>query len=256
MIKAYSVRYEDEAKKTIDTHLRIDKEIEVKRSMIFQSFNNQEDFVEGLQAVVIEALPSPEDTIEKHSVILDEAKEEAKQIIEQAKKEAEKIKSDAYSIAQKKGYEDGTNQALKELTKKKTELDFMAAKLQQEFDEKLYSLEPQMAEIIAALVEKMTGIIVQDKQDVILYLIDKAIKNLDKSDEYTIKVSKEDYEYVSSRKSLLLEAIGREVPLYIVEDAGLSQNQCFIETPIRVIDCSLDVQLKNLISDIKLISNS
>ena len=62
MIKAYSVRY-DEAAKTIDTHLRIDKEIEEHKNSIFAVFPPQTDgftdgFVEGIKAVVVETVPS------------------------------------------------------------------------------------------------------------------------------------------------------------------------------------------------------
>ena len=115
------------------------------------------------------------------------------------------------------------------------------------------SLEPQMAEVIASLVEKITGILIEDNE-VILYLVDKALKNMDKSEEYTLKVSKEDYKYISMHRELLLAAIGREVLLYIVEDANLEKNQCLIETELKVINCSLDVQLSNLITDLKLIA--
>jgi flagellar assembly protein FliH len=117
------------------------------------------------------------------------------------------------------------------------------------------SLEPQMAKIIASLVEKITGIVVEDKKEVILYLITNAIQNYDKSDNYTIKVSKDDFENVSENREMLLSAIGKEVPVTITEDAGLTKNQCLIETDQHVINCSLDIQLNNLITDLKLIAN-
>ena len=40
----------------------------------------------------------------------------------------------------------------------------------------------------------------------------------------------------------------------VVEDPVLARAQCTIETDTRIFDCSLDVQLKNLISNIKLLS--
>jgi flagellar assembly protein FliH len=257
MIKAYSVRYEDEAKKTIDTHLRIDKELEMKRTIAIQQTLQpgliQEGFVEGLKAVMVEALPDPEETKEKASKITEDAKAEAKRILDQAKKEAEQLKKDSYSTAQKKGYEDGMAGARKEAERLKADYEDQARRLQEEYEAMAEHMEPQMAQIIAALVEKITGIVVAGKEEVILFLIDRAIKNMDKSDEYTIRVSKDDYEYVSMRKNLLLGAIGREVPLYITEDPYLNKNQCLIETEQKVINCSLDIQLINLITDLKLI---
>lgn len=259
VIKAYSVRYDDEAKKTIDTHLKVEKELDIKRSMFLKTpaakseTGMPEGFIEGLKAVVVEALPTNEDTIEKNSRITEEARAEAKKILDQAKKEAQQLHNDTFAAAQKKGYEEGMLQARKEIQKYKTEYDEKTRRLQKEYDDMFHSLEPQMAQIIAALVEKITGIVVEDKEEVILYLVTKAVKNMDKYDEYTIRVSKEDFEYISMRKNLLLGAIGREVPLYITEDPGLRRNQCLIETELKVINCSLDIQLNNLITDLKLI---
>lgn len=255
VIKAYSVRYDDIEKKTIDTHLRIDKQIEEKRSAIMPSDAFQfEGFVEGLQALVVETLPSPEEVAEQNTKITEDAINEAKLILEQAKKDAELMKNNAYSAAQKKGYEDGMLQAQKETQKLKAEYDSKAQKLQNDYEGMLESFEPQMVTLVSALVEKITGIVVEDKEEVIFYLISRAIKNIDKSDEYTIRVSKEDYEYVSVHKNLLLGAIGREVPIYVMEDSNLKKNQCLIETELKAINCSLDIQLYHLISDLKLIS--
>lgn len=254
MIKAYSVRYADETKKTIDTHLRADKELEMKRSLAMRTVPSQQDgFVEGLRAVVVEALPSQEEIKENNAKAAEAARSEAKRILDQAKKEAEQIKSDALAAAQKKGYEDGIKQAQKESQRLKADYAERVKRLQEEYDSMYSSLEPRMAQIIAALVEKITGILAEDKEEVILYLVNKAIKNMDKSDEYTIRVSKDDFEYISMRKNLLLGAIGREVPLYITEDPALSKNQCLIETEWKVINCGLDIQLNNLLTDLKLL---
>ncbi len=255
MIKAYSVRYDDEIKMTIDTHLRIDKELEIKRINIVQHTSQipQEGFVEGIQAVVVEALPTNEEVLEKNAKISEDARNEAKQIVDQAKKEAEQIKNNAYASAQKKGYDDGMVQVKKEAMKLKADYEEKVSSLQKEYEVLAVNLEPQMTQLIAALVTKITGIMVEDKEEVILYLVDKAIRNMDKSDEYTIRVSKDDFEYISMRKNLLLGAIGREVPLYIIEDLNLRKNQCLIETEFKVINCSLDIQLNNLITDLKLI---
>ena len=255
VIKAYSIRYEEEAKKTIDTHLRIDKELDERRKALIQASipAPADDFVEGIQALVVEQLPSETDT-EKASKILENANLEAKEMIDKAKQEAEAIKKEAYAAAQKKGYDDGILQSRKEEQKLKAEYEEKSRRQKEEYDQMKYSLEPQIADLIASMVEKITGIVIDDRDEVILYLVDKSLKNLEKSNEYTIRVSKDDYEFISMRKNLLLTAIGREVPLYIVEDANLKKNQCLVETENKVVNCSLDVQLNNLIMDLKLIA--
>ncbi len=259
VIKAYTVRYGEEGKKTIDTHLRTDffqnvlpKKADYKEVKP-SGFGGQ--FVEGLKAVVVDEIPDTKEQDEKAEKLLEDAKKEAAAILEAARKEVEQLKKEAYAAAQKKGYDDGMLQTKKEQLKLRTEYEEQAHKLRLEYDKMWQELEPQMANLIAALVEKLTGIMVQDKKEVILYLIDKVLKRPDAGDEINIRVSREDYEYVGAHKEHLLEVMGRELPLYILEDTTLNKNECMIEAGQKVINCGLDIQLSNLVTDIKLISN-
>ena len=259
MIKAYSVRY-DEAAKTIDTHLRIDKEIEEHKNSIFAVFPPQTDgftdgFVEGIKAVVVETVPSLEEQHAISAEALEQSRIEATQLIEQAKLEAEQIKQKAHAEAERKGYEAGNLKAKNELQQMQAQYAAKEEQLMKAYTEKVEALEPFMADLIASLIEKLTGVIVKDKEDIIIYLINRAVRDFDKQKEYVIKVSKEDYEYLIERKHLLVDAVGREADINLVEDYTLSKNQCFIETESKIINCSLDLQLQNLITDLKLMSS-
>ena len=46
------------------------------------------------------------------------------------------------------------------------------------------------------------------------------------------------------------------VSLEIVETDTLSRNKCLIETDNSVIDCSIDTQIKNLITDLRMLSKN
>lgn len=259
VIKSYAVRYENEMRKTIDTHLRIDKKLEQRiiPVKIITDINehkemDEQGFVEGIKAAVVEQAPTEEEQKEKADKILEDAKAEAAKILEDAKKEADKIKNDAFASAQKKGYEDGISQGNMKTQKLTKELEEKKKKLQEDYDRQISEIEPEMVKIMSSLIEKITGILVNNHQDVILYLVNQTLKNMDKSNEYTVRVSKEDFELVTARKDDLNDSIGDAV-LNINEDLNLKKNQCMIETGQCVIDCSLDVQLDNLITDLKLL---
>ncbi len=49
-------------------------------------------------------------------------------------------------------------------------------------------------------------------------------------------------------------AVIGEGSIEIVEDVTMKKNQCIIETGSGMYDCSLDVQLENLIEEIKMLS--
>ena len=48
--------------------------------------------------------------------------------------------------------------------------------------------------------------------------------------------------------------MSKEINLDIVADTTMKKNECIIETHAGVFDCSLDIELNNLIKDIKLLS--
>lgn len=251
VIKAYSVNYDGRAKKYIDTHLK-DIAIEKRLEQEIKKANPQprDGFVEGIKAPVIE--PQEDKKLLADNIVR-EAQKKADSIIEQAKKEALKIKNETYTEAQKKGYEEGMRKAGQEIKKLEAEYAQKMQGIENERENTINELQEQIAQIIAGLVEKITGIVIQDKDDVILYLVEKALKNLDKCNEFNIKVSGEDYNFISDRRELLQQALDREVAIHITEDPALHKNECMIETDNRVINCSLDTQLDNLITDIKLI---
>lgn len=255
IIKSYTVRVNEEEKKTIDSHMKRDSDIQARRSSRLIPAKDEEGFVEGLQAVVVDALLSEEELAEKSVRIIDEAKKEAKSILDKARLETGQLKAEALAEAQRAGYEEGKNKAMLEVRNKLCELEALKNKHLKEYNELLTGMEPMIVGLIASLVEKITGISAKDRQDVIYYLVEKALFKLDKEEEIKLRVSREDFSYILSRKEDLVYSLGRDIKLTIEEDQELMRQQCFIETDLRIIDCSLDVQLTNLIADLKLLGN-
>ena len=255
VIKAYSVRLEEEMIKTIDCHLKRDPDINEKRSYRIAPPAQEitDGFVEGLQAVVVNTVPSEEEIAEKSTKLMEDAKREAKAILDKARLEAEQLKAEALAAAKKKGYEEGQQQSLMELQRRTSELEQLKLQQYEEYQALLTELEPKTADILSELITKITGILVEEHRDVILYLVERAFLGLDKADSYTIRVGREDYELVTGKKDYLAGLTGRDISLLIQEDPGLKKNQCLIETELKVIDCSLDVQLTKLVSELKLL---
>jgi flagellar assembly protein FliH len=64
----------------------------------------------------------------------------------------------------------------------------------------------------------------------------------------------EDYKFLINNQGKIFVDMSKEIQINIIEDASLQQNQCIIETDTGVFNCSLDIELNNLISDLKLLS--
>lgn len=229
-------------------------------------------FVNGLKADVVEQLltgsdedgeaaQSQEDVNNQIAAALEEANEqaqtirdEANEVLTQAHMEARKIIEDA----KRTGYEQGAQNAREEYNAKADELarDYEAkkAQLEKEYNDMKASMEPELVETITEVFKKITYTVAEDNKDIIIGLINGVMKNTDISNEFIIKVSPEDYKFLVNNQGKIYCSVSKEVTMDIVEDATMKKNQCIIESDTGVYDCSLDIELNNLIEDIKLLS--
>lgn len=232
---------------------------------------NPDGFVNGLNAEVVEALVSDEEegahalSEEQAAAQLQEMQAQAQQMVEDANMQAQQIMEDANAkaeeiFAQSKvtGYQEGKQQAQQELAKKQAEMNsqFEARKqqLEQEYEQMRAQMEPELVETLTEVFRKVTLTVAEDNQDIILHLINGVMQNSENSHEFVIKASPDDYKFLVNNQGKIYCAMSKEVTLDIAEDMTLKKNECIIETDTGVFNCSLDIELKNLIKDIKLLS--
>lgn len=273
LLKKSSIINNDE--RVIDYNELIRKKIQT----IMESRNNAMDadgFISGLHADIVEELISDDDTADaltddtsegEHQAAssLESINAEAEKIIEEARLQAEQIMADAnknaaaaFEEAKQNGYYEGNMAAQEEADKKQAQLEAeynnRKIELEQEYNDLKEKVEPQLVEVITDVFRKVTGVVAEDNQQIILHLINDVMHNADGSRDYVIKVSPDDYKFLVNNQGKIYCAMSREVNIDIVEDAGLERNQCMIETNTGIFNCSLDIELNNLIKNIKLLS--
>ena len=273
LLKRSSVINKDE--RVIDYNDLIKKKIQT----IMESKHNEMDadgFINGLHADVVEELISDDGTADaltddaamgeqQAAASLENANAEAERIIEEARLQAEQIIADAnknadaaFEEAKQNGYYEGNEKAQEEMNIKQAqfevEFDNKRKELEQEYNNLKESIEPELVEVITDVFRKVTGVVAEDNQEIILHLINDVMHNADGSRDYVIKVSPDDYKFLVNNQGKIYCAMSREVNIDIVEDATLERNQCMIETNTGVFNCSLDIELNNLIKNIKLLS--
>ncbi len=204
---------------------------------------------EQLEATRQELLKEAEETLQQ-------AKEEAQTIVEQAKKEAEEIKLSAYEVGKDDGFRSGMKDSQTKIIAMEMEYNEKTKLLEQEYNDKLEEAEPQFVDIMINLIEKITGIMIENKKEVILHLVHNGIRHIGKSKKYVIQCSSEDYPLLEGEKERLCMAVGIPDGIDIVENLEFTKNQCIIEADAKIIDCSLDIQLRNLIETLKILNIS
>ena len=199
--------------------------------------------------------------------IIKSAKTEADEIIAKAHEEVEKLRAAAYEDAQRlkaeakeegyqEGYQEGLETASTECERKKAELEDRIRQskiiLEEKEAELVQMTEHKMVDLLCQLIPTITGVVIENQKDVLLYMINAAMQDLDNSKHFVIKVSCDDYEGIAERKEEIYGALNPNIDIEIFEDAKLLPMQCLIETDNGIVDISLDVQLDNLKKALKL----
>ena len=281
VIKAYNIRYTEE-KKEIDMNQRAEefqrlyienlpkfKEIdepeehEVQESyfladdsgMVFpQTEEEIAQFCENAKTKLQTELQQLREAAEEECRLLRmEAEEECKKLIADSVKSTEAEREKILSEAQQSGYEEGRQRAVQEAESLRQELLQKISEQEADYENKLESLEPDIVELIIGIVHNLTGVLLDERRDIILHIIRHSMLGIENSSSFIVRVSKDDFDFLNSRKQELLNELQWN-KIEIIVDPMLTRAQCTIETDTRIIDCSLDVQLKNLTSDLKMLA--
>ena len=217
-----------------------------------------EEFSEGLNAdVVIEQKAD----IEKEK-LLENARLEADKIINDAKAEADRLMAEAKQRAQilyadnkSKGYADGLEEQQNEFEQKKAdierELAEKKASLEDEYTKYSDELESDLVEAIIRVFDKVFHIQFGNSKEILRHLVKNTISKVEVGREFRIHVAHTNYKFMLSHLDEIKERIGNDIDIEVVNDANLEASDCQIETSFGVFDCGIDMELNNLVNDIK-----
>lgn len=266
LLKYNHVVVKNEDKHVIDSNellkniLSANKNTTSGNSFAEKSIPDPDGFVRGIDAARVEKLISDEEEQQddNNAGNLEDARKQAEDILEDAKKQAEDILKDAKENGYKEGYEKGTIESKQKSDDLQTKLEAdyksMSEKLQNEYDEKYQVMESELVDTLMEVFSKVTLTIAEDKKDLVLLLIQRTLKDADANKDFLIRVSDVDYGFVMNSIDKLYDCVSLDSKIEVVRDNTLKKNQCIIETDAGAFDCSLDIQLEGLISEIKLLS--
>ena len=213
-------------------------------------------FTEGLPSKEISK--EADELIEKAKVEADEiisaAREQADEIVVDARRQADDVRAQAHAEGFEAGKEEGIASAETEIDAIRSELEEERNAIREEYEQKITELEPQFAGLVSNLLEKLTGVVGEDFDDIILHLIKLGLGEVRKSDHIIVRVSQDDLLTAESHKKDFLDSFEGDVAIDIQGQEGLEKNECFIETENQMLDAGLKTQLDNLITAIKLLA--
>ena len=265
LLKFNSVVIHNNEKMVIDSNRIVDEIIEHRRMI---SSNNggapiadEDGFVCGLDAAMVEQLVSDEEPQEAPTPYVpdfEKLRQQEEEILNLAREDAETIRQEAQNEGFEQGLAEGRQAAEEELAKRMKELEsefiVRTQQLEDDYNRKRADMEPELVEALLEVFSKITYTIADNKRDMVLSLVNGVLKNTEMSKEYLIKVSEDDYNFLIANKELINKGTSKDIKIDICVEPQLKRNQCIIESDVGVFDCSLDIQLQNLISDIRVLS--
>lgn len=222
---------------------------------IFQDFD--EEGSEGADAV-----PQPEiipnDLVEKAQEeadnILAEASARADEIIAEAQGTVESMKEQAIKEGQKQGYDMGEAMAQSDLESAKADMQAKIEEIRQEYIDKELEMEREVLDVICDVMSKVFMIEFGDKKEILLHLCENAITNIESSKTLLIRVNERNKDFLNENRDMLQEKVGEGVQLDVIMDPLLEDDKCIIECDGGIVDCSIGVELDNLIKDLRALS--
>lgn len=208
----------------------------------------EEGFYEQPQDMPVYEGPDPQQ-------LLQEAQEEIELMRARAVSEIEQQKQAAYDAAKAQGYEEGKLLAMAQIASKEQQLEETRRELLAEYDRMVDGLEPKFIETLTGIYEHIFHVDLYKYREIIVHLINTALRKAEGAENILIHVSKEDYPYVTMQKKAILSGVASSGSnIEIIEDVLLSRNQCMIETSSGIFDCSLDTELEELRGKLSLLS--
>lgn len=216
------------------------------------------DFNEGINAAVVSEI----DVSAEKERLLEGAKLEADSIVKEAKAEASRLLDEAkqrarilYADNKSKGYEDGLAECQRVFDEKeislRQELSDKESSLKSKYDAYSKELESDLIDAIIQVFNKVFKIQFDDKKDILFHLVENTMSNIEVGKEFRIHVAHSNYKFMMSHLAEIQERIGNDIDIEVVNDANLDTSGCFIETSFGVFDCGIDMELNNLVKDIR-----
>lgn len=193
-----------------------------------------------------------EEAVKQSEQILADAGDRADALVTQANEEAAKIREAARQEGFEAGRQEGMQQAEEETAKIRQDLMEQSQNLLFEYEEMVSGIEPRYVNILCALIQKLTGVLMADNKDILLHLIRCGIADMEPARRYTIRVSPEDAMAAESYRRQLSKEAGKVI-IDIQEEKGLAKDECIIESEHQMVDCGFKTQLNNMLTTLRML---
>lgn len=186
------------------------------------------------------------------------AKAEADELMnttrQQLEQEADELKRTTYETAYKEGYEKGQQEGEEAVRNEQKHIIDSAneksqrtlANVRTEVDRYMVESENLIAEMVLQIADKVLKQHFIDAPQVILPLVQEAVKKVQDQPKVMVRVAPEAYEYVLPARGQLQAMLDGNASLEIAADEALGLGDCIIDSPNGTVDARLSTQMEQI----------
>ncbi len=187
-------------------------------------------------------------TSQKVEEMLQRAREEAQSIVAEATRRADQIERDAQEAAgaeiERRAAEEADRVRAEETEHFRNAAEVMVADFRRAAEEAIEQASARVAELAAAVTEKIIHRSIAADDKIILDVIADAIGHLDDFSTVRIRVNPRDVDIVSAHESALVQSLGRLESFEVAPDADIQPGGCLIESDRGDVDARISSQFQ------------
>ncbi len=184
------------------------------------------------------------------ALIIKEAGYEAERLMEEAQRQAEEhravVEQEAWQTGYDEGYKAGYAEAQGQYEDLLKEAELIRDSAKNDYASVLADIEGDAIEMILDIAKNVIGVEISFNKEDILYLVKQAFEKCSNRENILLKVSPEDFDYVSANKQRLISMVDGLGELEIKNDLSLKVGACIVETRYGSIDAGVQTKLRKI----------
>ena len=198
------------------------------------------------ERLTLEEMNPDEETV--HTLTPEELAAEQEIILAEARAEAEQKVKEAYEEGLRRGTEAGREHFTAQVSEATDALKLAASQIMLAHEQFLNALEPQLYEILSAIIRKLIYRELKDESGLIHIVVRNALRHLAEREEVTLRINPADEDILRAERIRLLEEFDGIRQITVLPDATITRGGCIAEASLSQVDARIESQLELILS--------
>ena len=187
----------------------------------------------------------------EHTLSDEELAAEQEAILTEARAEAERKVKEAYEEGLRRGTEAGRDHFLDQVAEAAEMLKSVSTEMMQAREHFLASLEPQVIDLVSALMRKLIHRELLDETGLIHNTVRNALRHLVDRETVTIRINPADEASLRTERIALLEEFDGVSQITVMPDDSITRGGCIVEATLSQVDARIESQLELLLTELQ-----